>query len=485
MKDVRNLHDVAAGKEETLQAAIALAPSASSTEWTDDEYIQRCVRFVGSTLRPLEYESQRFRRVAVAIAQEIASDLLAAEPLPEIKSGVSVLTAKPFRQKGKKYMSKRSGQTGQLFLRNERWIGRFYVDVAGQTSRVRKAVVLGMKNEITKTQAKLKLKTMLSDEGVNTPEHLERSLKPATVFNGVADLWESKRLPQLKESSKYSVPKLLAKHLRSFFGHLALEEIKTGNVNDWIAEMRSKGLEPKTIHNMWKLFRAIMNWHAQQNDEPKRVWYPTLPTIPEEEQRWFTSHEVRRIVEAAQGQYKVLFHLAAYSGLRSGELAGLHVQDVDFVRGMIRVRRSVWKGMEVAPKTRKGYRDVWIDSATVQMLQSHLGSRTAGRVFQSRVGTPLENRDICRRVLKPLCKQLGIEPGGMHAFRHGRVSQLQAGGVPPDFTKSQVGHSSLRTTSGYTHFTEAFKRETVERLASETPSWTQLAKLDSVAAKSN
>jgi integrase len=73
----------------------------------------------------------------------------------------------------------------------------------------------------------------------------------------------------------------------------------------------------------------------------------------------------------------------------------------------------------------------------------------------------------------------------MHAFRHGRVSQLQAGGVPPDFTKSQVGHSSLRTTSGYTHFTEAFKRETVERLASETPSWTQLAKLDSVAAKSN
>jgi len=53
----------------------------------------------------------------------------------------------------------------------------------------------------------------------------------------------------------------------------------------------------------------------------------------------------------------------------------------------------------------------------------------------------------------------------MHAFRHGRVSQLQANGVPADFSKSQVGHSSLRTTSGYTHFTDAFKRETVERLA--------------------
>ena len=191
-------------------------------------------------------------------------------------------------------MSKRSGQAGQVFLRNGRWVGRFYVDVQGQTQRVRKAVVLGMKNEVTKPQAKRKLKNMLSEEGVNTPEHLERSLRPPTAFDTVADLWESKRLPQLKESSKYSVPKLLAKHLRPFFGQMALGEIKTGNVNDWLAEMQSKKLEPKTIHNMWKLFRAIMNWHAQQNDEQPRKWYPILPMIAQDEQRWFTQSEFQR-----------------------------------------------------------------------------------------------------------------------------------------------------------------------------------------------
>jgi integrase len=164
-----------------------------------------------------------------------------------------------------------------------------------------------------------------------------------------------------------------------------------------------------------------------------------LSSIPEEEQRWFTQYEVQRIVEAACGQYKVLFHLAASSGLRSGELAGLHVQDLDFARKVIRVRRSVWKGMEVAPKTRKGYRDVWIDSTSVDMLREHLGSRTAGRVFQSRVGTPLENRDTCRRVLKPVCRKLGIQPGGRHAFRHGRVSQLQANGVQPTSPRVRWG----------------------------------------------
>ena len=363
-------------------------------------------------------------------------------------------------------MSKRSGQSGQVFLRNGRWIGRFYVDVLGQTRRVRKAVVLGMKREITKPQAKLKLKDLLAAGGVNTPEHLERSLRAPTTFDAVADLWVSKRLPQLKESSREYVPRLIAKHLRPFFGQTPLDEIKTGIVNDWIAEMQSKNLEPKTVHNMWKMFRAIMNWHAQQNDEPKRAWYPTLPTIPEDEQRWFTQDEAHRIIEAAEGQYQTLFHLAAYSGLRFGELAGLHVEDVDFTRGVIRVRRSVWRGQEVSPKTKRGYRDVWIDSVTVAMLRQHLGTRTLGRIFQSRIGTPLANRDVCRRVLKPLCERLGIPSGGMHAFRHGRVSHLQANGAPADFTKSQVGHSSLRTTSGYTHFTDSFKREIVERLAS-------------------
>jgi integrase len=190
--------------------------------------------------------------------------------------------------------------------------------------------------------------------------------------------------------------------------------------------------------------------------------------IPNGEQRWFSQEEIGRIVGAAEGQYKVLFHLAGTSGLRFGELAGLHVEDIDLGRGVIRVQRSVWHGAEVTPKTRNGFREVWIDSGTVELLRKHLGTRTTGRVFQTRNATPL-SAEVLRLVLYPICDRLGIPRGGMHAFRHGRVSHLQANNVPPDFTKSQVGHSSLRTTSGYTHFSDGFKREIVERVA---PSWT-------------
>jgi integrase len=207
---------------------------------------------------------------------------------------------------------------------------------------------------------------------------------------------------------------------------------------------------------------------------------PALPTIPDTEQRWFTQDEIRRIVNQAKGQYKMLFHLAGMSGLRAGELFGLHVEDLDLNHGVIHVRRSVWRGQEVATKTRRGYRKVWIDSGTVRMLEEFLGNRVSGRVFQTKIGTQINDHDVLRYSLHPLCDLLKIPRGGMHAFRHGRVSHMQQNRVPPDFTQAQVGHSSLRTTSGYTHFSEAFKRELVEQLAR---SWTHSDDSDSVAVE--
>ncbi len=343
--------------------------------------------------------------------------------------------------------------------------------------RKRNAVVLGLRGKMTKQDARRKLLEVIHGEGVNTAAHLERSLAPAVTFNKIADSWIDKHLPTLKLSTQHSAPKLIKKHLRPLFGTMPIEEIRTGTVNDWIAALNRKGLQPKTVHNMWKMFRGMMNWHAQQNDVQPRKWYPTLPKENMAEQRWFSQDEVRQIVQAAKGQYKVLFLLAAFSGLRAGELFGLHVEDLDLRRNLLLVRRSIWHGIEVTPKNGKP-RQVRLDSSTVMALSHHIGQRTSGLVFQTWTGKPLADHNVVRQNLKPLCKKLGIPAGGMHAFRHGRVSHSTQTGVPAEFIKRQVGHSSLRTTSDYTHFSEAQQREIVESLS---PSWTHSLTLDSVA----
>jgi integrase len=368
--------------------------------------------------------------------------------------------AQPIRQKRKRYMSKRF-QAGYVCAVGKQWYGRYRRDVPDQEKRDSPSVVLGPRKQMTKRDARQKLADIIEEEGLNKPTYLEILAVPVKTFNDVVEAWKLQRLPQLKISTRASVPAQIAKHLTPFFGHLALETIKTGTVNQWIAGL---DLAPKSVHNQWKHFTSIMNWHSRQNDEPKRAWYPDLPDIPVVEQRWFTPDEIRQIIAVADGQFKVIFHLAAFSGLRFGELAGLHVEDLDLLHGVVCVRRSVWCGIEVATKTKKGYRNVDIESNTVAILKQYLGGRITGRVFHGERGAPLENHKVTGEVLKPICKRLGIAPGGCHAFRHGRVSLMRMNNVPGDLIKEQVGHSSLRTTSGYTHFTEAFVRETVERL---------------------
>ena len=368
------------------------------------------------------------------------------------------------RQKAGRCMRKRSGQSGSVKLVGTRWVGRYWRDVPGKDKREHPAVNLGEKSEMTKPEARRKLLDIIAAEGVNTPQHLEKALKPAVTFNKIADEWEAKRLPQLHTSSQHIIPARLRLHVRPFFGEMSIEEIRTGTVNDWIVLLTGKKLEPKTITNCWKDFRSVVNWHRRQLDKPKVTWYPDLPELPHVEQRWFTPAEVRRIVDAATGKYRVLFHLAGHTGMRCGELCGLRVEDLKLENGVIEVTRSVWNGIEGPTKTKAGRRVVYLDSVTVKMLREYLDGRKTGRVFESRSGRSLLSQDINRKFLKPLCERLGIPVGTMHAFRHGRASQMQAAGLPGDFVTSQIGHSSLKITSIYTHFEHEKKRALAEQL---------------------
>jgi integrase len=133
------------------------------------------------------------------------------------------------------------------------------------------------------------------------------------------------------------------------------------------------------------------------------------------------------------------------------------------VDNIIYVRRSVWRGIEVSTKTRKGYRAVPVDSNVVAVLKAFLGGRTTGRVFQGKRGGFLDNHTITGKVLKPICKRLGIPEAACHASRHGRVSMLRQNQVPDPLIKSMIGHSSLDTTDGNTHFPPSYVRDTIER----------------------
>ena len=386
-------------------------------------------------------------------------------PLPLVNATLGPTTP---NRKRKRSMVFRSGQSGYVSRKGQMWHGRYYVDLPGKDERRRVSVPLGSVSTMKKTEAKRKLRAMLEEMGLNDDTHLERVDSGAKTFRSEAEWWKENRLLMCKPSCQETMGSHLEKYLMPQFGSLPMAAVDERRVQEFVADLsrtdyavgsgRKRRLSPKSIRNIVGVLKLIVG--------PKvwREWNLRFPEVPIKEQRYFSPDEMRLIIDAAPGQWKVLFATLAGTGMRCGEAFGLHVEDLDLINGRICIRRSVWEGEEVTVKTKQGYRAVTIDPILTGMLAAHLGTRKAGRVFQTRTGTPICKRNARRR-LNELLKDLKLPKAGLHAFRHGRVSVLQAMGVPGDLVKEWVGHSNLQTTSRYTHFQDDFRRQIASQVA--------------------
>jgi integrase len=360
-------------------------------------------------------------------------------------------------------MSFRSGQSGNVVRKGQMWHGRFYVDVPGDEARRRTSVPLGSIHSMKKTEARRKLRAMLEEMGLNSEQHLERTTRGAKTVAMEAEWWREQKLSKYKPSCQETMGGHLDKYLIPQLGSLPMAAIDERRVQELITDLerveytRSDGvkkrLSPKSIRNIIGVLKLMLG---------KKVWRDWNLVFPEDidpdkEQRYFTQAEMIQIVNAADGQWKILFALMGGSGLRIGEVSGLEIEDLDLQAGLIRVRRGIWKGRAITPKTKRGKRTVFIEPTLVLMLSSYLAGRTSGRVFQTAGGKPHSRHNVWRK-LNLILQSLGLQHGGLHAFRHGRVSMLQANGMPGDLLLEQIGHSNLKTTSGYTHFDDAFRQ---------------------------
>ena len=372
----------------------------------------------------------------------------------------------------RKRMSTRSGQSGTVVRKGQMWHGRYYADVAGQGERRRASVPIGPVKELTKTEARRKLRTMLEQMGLNADDHLVRLETDVKTFASVAEWWRENKLSVFKPSSQENMGDQIDRYLVPRFGALTMTAITEERVQEFVAiltktqytrihkggKVVKKLLSPKSVRNIVGLLTQILG------KKHCSTWELRFPEVPIKEQRYLTADEMRLVVNAATGQWKILWATLAGTGMRISEAIGLHVEDVDLKAGSIVIRRSDWKGREQTPKSKRGYRVASIDPVLVGMLKAHIGKRTSGRLFCTRNGTPLGRRNA-NRSLYGTIKKLGIPKAGPHAFRHGRLSVLTANGVPQKLREEWMGHSSYRITERYTHFDDSYRQKMVSESA--------------------
>lgn len=417
-------------------------------------------RFPTTTRRKPSSTPKQTIELDAATARSYGLDVQGEEsvilaPVPNRKRGIS--------------MTRRYGQTGSLMIKgegkNKKWVGRYYSDVSGQDERLRKAVTLGFVSDMTRSEARRKLLLHIEAEGVNErPDFVKPKVQGGTTFAQELRWWETHKLSKCKASYQETVQMRL-KHIVPYFENMPLREIDERKVQEFITHLESTTyMAPDGVqHKLSAVYiRDVVGTLKRVIGSKASDWELSFPTAPKKEQRYFTRGEMVQIINAANGQWRVFFTLLAETGLRCGEAFGLHVEDLDLEGGRVFVRRSIWHGQETTAKTDNAYRAVVIAPELCRMLRAHLGGRTTGYVFKTSNGTPL-SKDNTRRKLQSILNRLGIPKGGLHAFRHGRVSILQVSGVPGDLIKEQIGHSSLVVTARYTHFDDKFREEVAKR----------------------
>lgn len=352
-------------------------------------------------------------------------------------------------------MSRRKGQSGYVQQKGSKWYGTYWLDQS--TGRVRKTIVLGEVAAMTKSQARLALREYIKTLGINTAAHLDRALQPVVLFSTKAEEWleEMKNdagteYGRLKPSTYRTLASQVRLHLIPRFKNHAVADIGDAEVDELISGLAEMGRSKSTIKSILLSLGMVLGRRIESRAKLKAL--KALTPKKSRDVLWFTMDEMRRIVAASTGRYKVLFALAAGTGCRAGEIYGLRVEDVNLDRGFIVVKRSVWEGSEQSPKTENAYRTVGIDAGLAQMLREWVGDRKTGLLFPSEIGTPLRNNAVLEYGLHPVLKTLGISRRGMHAFRHGRVSMLVEAGVPIHTIKSWIGHGSEKMIEQYTHF---------------------------------
>lgn len=184
------------------------------------------------------------------------------------------------------------------------------------------------------------------------------------------------------------------------FDHRPVNQIARADIADWVGKLNSAAKSSSTIRHHYFVVRQILSQCVADGrltvNPADHVKLPSersaaggTPGIVDDPGMFLTAAQVSALVDATPWPCAVLVHLAAWSGLRAAELAGLQVGDVELPDapinpnavakpGVLHIERTVITidGALIydSPKTKGSRRRVPMTAGTTAMLRDYLAA---------------------------------------------------------------------------------------------------------------
>ncbi|HUB72806.1 MAG TPA: site-specific integrase [Solirubrobacteraceae bacterium] len=270
-------------------------------------------------------------------------------------------------------------------------------------------------------------------------------------------------------------------HVMAALGDHPAAKITTREVNDLLATISASGVKPRTVNKYRAVMLAVYNYGCK----PSTFNLPGNPVDATDKRRepapgvllYYSPEEVEAIARAfATGRHRdprfpavsdseraargtedhqdaELVRVAAYTGLRQGELLALRWKNVEFAGSALTIARAMSAGVESSTKSGRVRRIPMSDQAAAAFERlSQRGHFTTpdDLVFCNAYGRSLDDSALRKRYRRAQVAA-GVRPLRFHDLRHTFGSRLAAKGVDVVTIKDAMGHSALATTSRYLH----------------------------------
>ncbi|WP_062520031.1 tyrosine-type recombinase/integrase [Demequina silvatica] len=321
------------------------------------------------------------------------------------------------------------------------------------------------------------------DEGMTLAAYLERWLERAIAAGDIR--------PTTARSYRGHIDHTIVPTI----GAVRLRDLRKVHVNQMLhaattkTDPKGKRRAPATVRRIHATLRAALSDAVGEEliaTNPAAGAGLALPKATRPDLAPWEPAEVATFLDSvAEHRLGPLFEVAAFTGLRRGEVCGLAWEDVDLEAGVITVRRQLvaisWDVEERAPKTSKGVRrvdlaDRAVDALKAQQVQQAEDAKAwgtawhkTGRVFTREDGTDLHPERVSK-TFESLTKRAELRVIRFHDLRHTAASLLIAAGTPIAVVSKMLGHSSIAVTVDvYGHLLEGVGTAAANKAADLVP----------------
>lgn len=344
-------------------------------------------------------------------------------------------------------------QNGQVYQNGRWWRLRYYEhvrDASGNVIKKRATAKLALISErLTADELEAKARAILAPH--NTGEALPESVETLSSF--IRDVYMPAIERELKPSTVRSY-KVMYALVSPYLNGTKLREVRTSDIDRILRDIAESKARAKTSLNNARNFLSGAFRYAIRTDRYVRENPVREAKVPKgvkpqpENTHAYTLEEITAILAALDEPARTVCAVAAFSGLRKGEIMGLRWED--YTGEELYVRRAVWRTYIGETKTASSTAPVPVIPALRRVLDAHRRRTTStGWIFAGeRKGgkAPLNLANLLRREMRPKLDKAKIEWHGWHGFRRGLGSNLYALGVPDMVIQRILRHSDVTTT---------------------------------------